>query len=199
MYLLLKIRAARISFPELSEKTFLSNPNDFWMLDNKTGKKIPLKEWPEQYTRETCVWTLDLDQAPHIYFKKSTFYIINYIINLNFIYIHTHTYTVQGLAFPGHGSEFIGGLGQKSTKLNKFPSTFKLNLKMKWKVSIVALNSDLLMLDHISFYRGFTALCIIINHSRFCWAYECNIWITGVLFSVCTLWLRSVLSRILSS
>lgn len=38
VYLLLKIRSATISFPELSEKT-LSNPNDFWMLDNKTGRR----------------------------------------------------------------------------------------------------------------------------------------------------------------
>ncbi len=189
MYLLLKIRAARISFPELSEKTFLSNPNDFWMLDNKTGKKIPLKEWPEQYTRETCVWTLDMDQAPHIYFKKSTFY----------IYTHTHIHCAR-LSLPlATGPNLLVAWDKNPPNWTKFPSTFKLNLKMKWKVSIVALNSDLLMLDHISFYRGFTALCIIINHSRFCWAYECNIWITGVLFSVCTLWLRSVLSRILSS
>ncbi len=140
VYLLLKIRAARISFPEPTENT-LSNASDFWMLDNKTGKRksywrSDLNNTPERLEIGLLTWT-----KQHTFTsQKSTFY----IINQNDIYIYTHTHTAQGLAFPWPRVWIYWWLG------TKMPCKFKLDLKMKWKVSIVTLNPDLLMLDHIS-------------------------------------------------
>ncbi len=151
------------------------------------------------YQRDLCLDSWHGPSTTHLLQKIYILYYKLYYKSKFYIYTHTHIHCAR-LSLPlATGPNLLVAWDKNPPNWTKFPSTFKLNLKMKWKVSIVALNSDLLMLDHISFYRGFTALCIIINHSRFCWAYECNIWITGVLFSVCTLWLRSVLSRILSS